>query len=361
VSTLVFYLPCLLLFGLGAVYAERKVAAWIQDRLGPTEVGYKGLAQTFADLLKLLQKEAIVPTAANSKLFSLAPAWMFTTVVAAFAVLPVTNAWSGAPTATGVLYLLAMASLEVLGILIAWWASHNKYALLGAMRAISQIISYEVPLSLSVLCVVVASQTLDLQTISWQQSTGNAALGLVSPIYFLGIKSIEVTHWGGLLAWNIFRVPSLFLVYIIFFIASLAACHRAPFDLPESESELIGGYHTEYGGLRWGWIMLSEYSMMLLMSLFGVILFLGSWNSPLPNIGRLSFAAWTSGQPHTLAGHLWSSFWLFSKALGVIFVQMWIRWTLPRLRFDQLMRLCWQYLTPAALVLLLATIWLIMD
>ncbi len=360
-STLVFYLPFLLLFGLGAVYAERKIAAFIQDRLGPTEVGYKGLAQTFADLLKLLQKEAIVPAAANKRLFVVAPAWMFTTVLAAFAVLPVTNAWTGAPTATGALYLLAMASLEVIGILMACWASHNKYARLGAMRAVSQIIAYEVPLSLSVLCVVVASQSLDLQTISWQQGIESHTPSLSTPVYCLGIKSIEVKCWGGLLAWNVFQVPSLFFVYVIFFIASLAACHRAPFDLPESESELIGGYHTEYGGLRWAWMMLSEYGMMLLMSLLGTILFLGSWNTPLPNIGSLSLAVWTSGQPSTLASHLWAGFWLFFKALCIIFVQMWIRWTFPRLRFDQLMCLCWQYLAPAALLLLLVTIWLLVE
>lgn len=339
-STLVFYLPCLLLFGLWAVYAERKIAAFIQDRLGPMEVGYRGLGQTLADMLKLLQKEAIVPAAADRHLFVLAPAWMFTTVLAAFAVLPVTAAWAGAPTATGVLYLLAMASLEVLGVWLAGWSSNNKYARLGAMRAVMQLISYEVPLGLSVLCVVVVCQTLDLQTISWQQ-----------------VAEGHVGFW----AWNIFRVPSLWLVYPIFFIASLAACHRAPFDLPESESELIGGYHTEYGGLRWAWMMLAEYGKMLLMALLGVILFWGSWSTPFADWGALRLGTWTSGTPDTLTGHCWAGGWLFAKALSIVSVQMWIRWTWPRLRFDQLLQLCWLRLTPAALLALLVTVGIVLS
>lgn len=355
--TVYFYLPFLLIFMLFAVYAERKIAAFIQDRLGPMEVGYKGLLQTVADLLKLLQKESVIPTAADKKLFVLAPVWIFTTVLAAFAVLPITSAWTGAPTATGVLYLLAMVSLEVIGILVAGWASHNKYARLGALRAVAQIISYEVPLGLSVLCVIIVSQTLDLQAISWQQGIWQPLAPPTQPSYLLGIKGLAVTQWGGLLAWNIFRMPCLCLAYVIFFIASLAACNRAPFDLPEAESELIGGYHTEYSGLYWAWMMLSEYGLMLLMSLLGTILFLGSWNTPLPNLGLLKLAVWTSGHPGTLVGSLWTGFWLFAKAILTILVQMWIRWTFPRLRLDQLMRLCWIYLTPAALLLLLITVW----
>lgn len=352
--TICFYLPCLLLFTLFAVYAERKIAARIQDRLGPMEVGYQGLLQTIADVLKLLQKEAIIPTAADKKLFIIAPAWIFTTAIAAFAVMPVTNAWAGAPTTAGIPYLLAMVSLKVMGILVAGWAAHNKYARLGALRAIAQLISYEVPLGLSILCVILVSQTLDLQAISIQQGIWQPT---TSPTYLLGIKGIDTSSWGGMLAWNIFRMPCLSLAYVVFFIASLAACNRAPFDLPEAESELIGGFHTEYAGLRWAWIMLAEYSLMLLMSLLGTVLFLGSWNTPLPNIGPFKLAVWTSGQPGTLAGSLWASFWLLAKAILIILVQMWIRWTFPRLRFDQLMHLCWLYLTPAALVLLLITVW----
>jgi NADH-quinone oxidoreductase subunit H len=351
-STLLFYLPFLLLFTLGAGYAERKIAAFIQDRLGPTEVGYRGLGQPLADLLKLLQKESIVPAAANKALFALAPVWIFVVVLAAFAVLPVTHAWRGAPTATGALYLLAMASLESMGVFVAGWASNNKYARLGAMRALMQFIAYEVPLGLSVLSVLIVSQTLDLHAIAVQQGPS-----ISGPTYLLGLKGIDVAQWGGILAWNILRMPPLCLAYAVFVVASLAACHRAPFDLPEAESELIGGYHTEYGGLRWAWLMMAEYSMLLLMSLLGVVLFLGGWHTPLPNLPGLPLGTWTSGLPGTWVSHWWAGGWLFSKALLVILVQMGIRWTLPRLRFDQVMRLCWQYLTPVALLLCLATLW----
>ncbi len=362
-STLFFYLPFLLLFALAGGYVERKIAAFIQDRLGPTEVGYRGLGQPLADLLKLLQKESIVPAAANKLLFVMAPAWIFVVVFAAFAVLPVTHTWRGASTATGTLYLLAMASLETIGFFVAGWAAHNKYARLGAMRALLQFIAYEVPLGLSVLSVLMVSQTLDLPTIAAQQGLG-APVGAAVPSYLLGIKGINVVQWGGVLAWNIFRMPPLFLSYAIFFVTSLAACHRAPFDLPEAESELVGGYHTEYSGLRWAWLMLAEYSRLLLMSLLGVILFLGGGHTPLPNLPGLPLGTWTSGVPGTWVGHWWAGCWLFSKALLVILVQMGIRWTLPRLRFDQVMRLCWQYLTPAALLLCWVTLcwqWLILG
>ena len=355
-STLLFYLPFLLLFVLGAGYIERKIAAWIQDRLGPTEVGYRGLGQPLADLLKLLQKESIVPTTANKVLFVLAPAWIFIVVFSAFAVLPVTHAWRGAPTATGALYLLAMASLETVGLFVAGWASHNKYAQLGAMRALLQFLAYEIPLSLSVLSVLIVSQTLDLRAIAAQQGLGAPAYTL-APTYLLGIKGIDVAQWGGILSWNILRMPSLCLSYVLFFVTSLAACHRTPFDLPESESELVGGYHTEYGGLCFAWLMLAEYSMLLLMSLLGVILFLGGGHTPLPNLPGLPLGSWTSGLPGTWASHIWSGGWLFAKALLIILGQMIIRWTFPRLRFDQVMRLCWQYLTPAALLLCLLTLW----
>ena len=352
--TLFFYLPFLLLFALGATYAERKLAAFIQDRLGPKEVGYQGLGQSLADLLKLLQKESIVPAVADQVLFVLAPAWILVVVWTAFAVLPVTHAWHGAPTATGVLYLLALAGLEVVGIWVAGWASHNKYARLGAMRALLQFMAYEVPLGLSVLSVVMVSQTLNLATIAAQQGPGAQA---PLPTYLLGLKGLDVSQWGGVLTWNIVRMPPLCLAYAVFFVASLAACHRAPFDLPEAESELIGGYHTEYSGLRWAWLMLAEYSMLLLMSLLGVVLFLGGWHSPLPNLPGLPLGTWTSGLPGTWAGHLWAGCWLLAKALLVVGIKMTIRWTFPRLRFDQVIRLCWLYLTPAALLLSLVTLW----
>lgn len=332
-----------------AIYAERKISAFIQDRLGPMEVGYYGIGQTVADLLKLLQKEDIVPANAQRALFKIAPVVIFVSVFAGFSVLPLSASWSGAAISSGLFFLLAIISLDVVGIMIAGWSSNNKYSMLGTMRSAAQLISYEVPLGLAVLSVCIFSQTLDLQQISYQQ-------GILSPEpkYFLDIPAwhIRVDEAGGFFAWNIFRMPLLFFTWVIFFIASLAECNRAPFDLPEAESELVAGYHTEYSGFRFAVIMLGEYAMMLLVSILGTVLFFGSWNTPLPDIGTLKLATWTTGTPGTLGSTLWGIFWLMSKSLFFVSVQMWIRWTYPRLRIDQLMGLSWKYLTPAALLLI---------
>ena len=319
--TFVFYLFFLLIFVVFAVYAERKTAAFIQNRLGPMEVGPKGLLQTVADLLKMLQKEDIKATAVDKLPFVLAPFIVFIAVFAGFSVVPLNAEISGSTISSGLFLLLAIISLDVFGILMAGLASNSKYSLYGAMRSVAQIISYEVPIGLSVLCVVLITGTLDLQETSVLQS-GN-----------------------GLLSWNIIAHPVLVIPLVIFLIAALAESNRTPFDLPESESELVGGYHTEYSGFRWGIFMMSEYGMMLLLSILASILFFGGWNSPVPNIGNINFYDWTSGM-------YWDTFWLLSKALLLVFVQMWVRWTLPRLRVDQLMSLSWKYLTPLSLVML---------
>ncbi|MFN8357466.1 MAG: NADH-quinone oxidoreductase subunit NuoH [Spirosomataceae bacterium] len=337
------------------VYAERKVSAFIQDRMGPMEVGPYGSLQLIADLIKLLQKEDIVPTAADRKLFLLAPALVFISVFAGYAVLPLSPDLQSSTTEVGVFFLLSIIALDILGILMAGWASNNKYSLFGAMRTAAQVVSYEIPLGLSVLCVVMISQSLDLQQISYQQGVYAG-----EPIYLFGIKSwgLDVSHIGGVFSWNLFKVPFLFIVFVIYFLASLAECNRAPFDIPEAESELVGGFHTEYSGFRWAILFLSEYAMMLLMCLLGAILFLGGWNTPLPNIGPIRLADWSSGTPGTLWGDVTGLFWLLAKGYSLIFVQMWIRWTYPRLRVDQLMYLCWKVLTPAGLILLfLSGIW----
>jgi NADH-quinone oxidoreductase subunit H len=349
-TTLLFILPFILLYTVLAVYAERKLSAFIQDRLGPMEVGYYGILQTVADLLKLLQKEDIIARDADRSLFKMAPVIIFVSVFAGFSVLPLAPSWSGASISSAVFFLLAIVSLDVVGIILAGWSSSNKYSMLGTMRSAAQIISYEVPLGLAVLTVCMFCGTLDLQEISFQQ-------GIFSkePIYLFGITdwNIDLSRIGGFLSWNVFRMPVLFLSWIIFFIASLAECNRAPFDLPEAESELVAGFQTEYSGFRWAVIMLAEYGMMLLVSILGAVLFFGSWNSPLPNIGPVRLAEWTSGSPGTWTSIVWGIFWLMGKSLFFVALQIWIRWTYPRLRIDQLMNLSWKYLTPFALALVI--------
>ncbi|HYF68164.1 MAG TPA: complex I subunit 1 family protein [Ohtaekwangia sp.] len=349
-TTLIFILPFILLYAVVAIYAERKISAFIQDRLGPMEVGYYGILQTVADLVKLIQKEDIIPASADKLLFRIAPIIIFVSVFAGFAVIPLAPSWSGANLSSALFFLLAIVSLDVIGIILAGWSSNNKYSMLGTMRSAAQIISYEVPLGLSVLIVCMMCQTLNLQEMSYQQ-------GIFSdtPQYLFSIPALDIdtTAIGGFLSWNIFRMPILFLVWIIFFIASLAECNRAPFDLPEAESELVAGFQTEYTGFRWAVIMLAEYGMMLLVSILGAVLFFGSWNTPLPNIGAVQLANWTSGVPGTPGSTVWGIFWLLSKSLLFVGVQIWIRWTYPRLRIDQLMNLSWKYLTPFALALII--------
>lgn len=332
------------------VYAERKIAGFIQDRLGPMEVGPYGLLQMFADLLKLLQKEDIVASNADRFLFRIAPIVIFVSILAGFSVLPLAPHWTGANVSSAVFLLLAIVSLDVLGIIIAGLSSNNKYSMLGTMRSAAQIISYEVPLGLSVLTVCMVSETLNLQEISYQQS-----IFADGPQYLFGVTSwdIDTRNWGGFLMWNIVRYPVLLMAWIIFFIASLAECNRAPFDLPEAESELVAGYQTEYSGFRWAFLMMSEYAIMLLVSILGTVLFFGSWSTPFLNIGPVELATWTSGTPGTWTAIAWGIFWLVTKSLFFVGLQIWVRWTYPRLRIDQLMNLSWKYLTPFALLLVI--------
>ncbi|MEO1654261.1 MAG: complex I subunit 1 family protein [Bacteroidota bacterium] len=353
-----FFIPFVALFALVGVYAERKISAFIQDRMGPMVVGPYGLLQTVADIIKLLLKEDIIPDQADKRLFRLAPVIIFVSIFAGFAAIPLTPDIIGADISLGLFYIMGIVSLDVVGILMAGWASNSKYPLIGAMRSVAQIISYEIPTGLSILAVVMISQSLSLQEIAFQQGIWAGQVDTTN--YLFGIKAtgIDITAVGGFLTWNILRMPFLFIAFIIYFIASLAECNRAPFDIPEAESELIGGYHTEYSGLRWAFIMLAEYGMMLLVSLLGVILFLGAWNTPLPNMGPIALADWTSGAPGTVYGTLTAFFWLFVKTFVLVFIQMWVRWTYPRLRVDQLMYLCWKVLIPfSLLIILLSGIW----
>jgi NADH-quinone oxidoreductase subunit H len=304
-------------------------------------------------LLKLIQKEDIIPKKADAVLFKVAPIIIFVSIFTGFSVIPIAPSWHSASIPTGVFFLIAIISLDVIGIVMAAWSSNNKYSTLGAFRSAAQMISYEVPLGLSVLAVCMICQTLDLQEISFQQS-----IFAPEPNYLFGIKYFNTTEIGGFLSWNIFRVPLLFVAWIVFFIASLAECNRAPFDLPEAESEIVAGYQTEYSGFRWAIIMLAEYGMMLLVSMLGVILFFGGWSTPLPNIGVVKLASWTTGDPASTVSTIWAIFWLLSKSMFFVALQMWVRWTYPRLRVDQLMTVSWKYLTPLSLlIIVLCGIW----
>lgn len=360
----------LALFGLACVYAERKISAFIQDRMGPMEVGPHGTLQTLADIIKLLTKENITPALADKPLFVLAPVIVFVSVFAGFAVLPLAPGVVGAKLNIGVLYALAVVSIEVIGILMAGWASNNKYALLGSVRSVAQIVSYEIPAGLALLAAVAMYGTLNLVDVTQQQGVYAA-----SPQYLFGVW--DVSGIGGVAAWGLVRYPHLLIAFVVFFLAGLAECNRAPFDIPEAESELVSGFHVEYSGLRFAFFFLAEYANMFLVSLVASVLFLGGWHTPLPNLAVIDTAtgmdAWqllthgqlaylTSGVPGTTSAVLWGVFWLMAKGFALVLVMMWIRWTFPRLRADQLMRLCWQYLTPFAVcALLLSAVWKLME
>jgi NADH-quinone oxidoreductase subunit H len=316
----------------------------MQDRLGPMEVGKYGSLQAFADILKMLQKEFIIPSAADKILFTLAPIVIFVSVYLGFAALPWAPGLSASSLNLGLFYIFAILSMETIGILMAGWGSNNKYALLGSMRSVAQMVSYEIPAGIALISAVMISQTFNMQEVSMKQ-------GILSneSMFFMGFWDVKTL--GGFLAWNIFQAPHLIIAYCIYFIASLAECNRAPFDIPEAESELVAGFHVEYSGLRFAFVFLAEYSMMFLVGMIGVILFLGGWNSPLPNMGGARLAVWTTGLG-------WGIFWILGKTLLVVAAQIWIRWTLPRLRVDQLMSFCWKVLTPLAFAcMLISGVW----
>lgn len=327
-----------------AVYAERKVSAYIQDRLGPMEVGPHGLFQTAADIIKLILKETIIPTAALPTMFVVAPILVFVVIFAGFSALPLSSGLASGSMSVGILYIIAIIAVDVIGLLMAGWGSNNKYALLGAMRAVAQVVSYEIPTALTLVATVMMFGTLDLQEICFQQ-------GIFSPktIELWGIW--DITKTGGILAWSVIRYPHLLFAFLVYFVATLAECNRSPFDIPEAESELIAGFHTEYSGFRFAVLFLAEYGKMLLVSLVAAIIFFGGWNTALPNLPNFPLADWTSGEQGSIISAFWGIFWLLLKGFFLIFLQIWVRWVYPRLRVDQLMTFCWKYLTPAAILL----------
>lgn len=360
------------LYALGAVYAERKVSAYIQDRVGPAEVGPRGVLQTAADILKLILKENIIPTAADKRVFLLAPLVVFVSIFAGFAVMPVGPGWLGGPVSVGLLYVMAIVSIDVIGLLMAGWGSNNKYAYLGGLRSVSQVISYEIPAAMALLAAAMMYGTLNLETFTLAQGIhGNET------IYLFG--AWDVTAYGGVLSWSVVRYPHLLIALIVYFVAALAECNRAPFDHPEAESELVAGFHSEYSGFRFAVLFLAEYANMFLVGLIAAVVFFGGWNTPLPNLsvvdpalaGKMSAGellshgqlAWlTSGAPGTVSGALWGAFWILAKGFFGVFLMMWVRWTLPRVRPDQLVRISWKVLTPVALGLFaVSAIWKLME
>ena len=305
------------------ILLERKLSAWMQDRIGPNRVGPMGLFQPVADGIKLLLKEEVIPSHVDRVLFVLAPAISVFTAMMAFAVVPFgpVNDPAGpsfirfiiAPNVDiGLVFIFAITSLAVYGIVLGGWASNNKYSALGALRASAQVVSYEIPLGMSVLGIVLLSGSLNLEEIMKQQTD------------------------GGIMNWNIWFQP---LAALMFFTASLAEANRLPFDLAECEQELIGGWHTEYSALKWALFFLGEYTHMITISFMTSILFFGGWNFPfIATPESVYVGAW-----------LVKLLVLMTKAFFFICVIIMLRWTIPRFRFDQLMELAWKVMIPLSL------------
>jgi len=297
-------------------WAERKVAGFMQSRYGPMRTGrYHGVLQPVADMVKILGKEDIIPADADKPLFMLAPLIIFIGSLLAWAAIPFAPGFIAADLDLGLFYIFAVSSGAVAGILMAGWASNNKWALYGAARGAAQMVSYEIPLALACVPVVMLTGSLNM-------------------------NDIVISQQGGIWNWNLFHDPFLFVAFILYFIASIAEVNRGPFDMPETESELVAGYHIEYTGMRFAFFFLAEYANLFLVSCIATAVFLGGWH---PVAG-----------PVVLPGLAF----LF-KAVLLVLLQMWVRWTLPRLRVDQLMHTCWKVMVPLSLICVLgAGIWM---
>ena len=328
------------LFNIIPVYViwwERKVAGRIQSRTGPMRVGgWHGWAQTFADGIKLILKEDLVPAGADKVLFRAAPYFAIVPAALAFVALPFGATYIFRELDVALIFILAMLGIEVVGVILAGWASNNKWSVYGAMREACQMVSYEIPMGMALLVPVITVGSLSLRQIGDVQSEG----------------------W---FSWLAFRNPFTFGAFVAYYIASLASCKRAPFDLPEAESELVAGFHTEYSGFRWSLFFFAEYTAMFVVCGLATILFLGGWHSPLPASWAASWGDqwWMQG----LRGLLFSGpIWFFAKVLFLLYVQLWLRWTLPRIRLDQVLYCCVQVLLPLTMVLVLgATLWVWAD
>jgi len=295
--------------------AERKVIGYIQGRIGPNRVGILGIGQPIADIIKLLFKEIIVPTASNRYLFLIAPTFSIAPAVVAWAVLPFDAGIVLANINAGILFLFAMTSLGVYGVLIAGWASNSKYAFFGALRACAQTVSYEIAMGFALVSVLLAAGSMNLSKIVTHQSGG-------------------IWHW--------YWLP-LFPVFIAYWISAIAETNRSPFDVAEGESEIVAGFHVEYSGMAFAIFFLAEYANMILQSVLVSLVFLGGWLSPFQGIpGLETFFAWVPGM-----------IWLLLKTSIFLFLYLWMRATFPRYRYDQIMHLGWKVLIPVNLVWLI--------
>jgi NADH-quinone oxidoreductase subunit H len=302
-------------FAMFAIWMERKVAAHMQVRFGPMETGaWHGWAQSLADALKLLFKEDLIPAGANKVLFWMAPAVVFCGVFAGFIAIPFAVGVQIVDIHLGLFFILAIASIEVVGVIMAGWASNSKYSLFGAIREAAQVVSYEVP----------------------------AAVALLVPVLVVGSFRLgDFNAWQEQHGWLLFHNWFMPIAALIYFIASLAGCKRAPFDLPEAESELVSGFHTEYSGMRFSFFFLEEYASMFVAAALVSTLFFGGWTLPFLDV---------SSMPQPVGIVI-----LLAKIFFFIFVQMWLRWTLPRLRVDQVMTMGWKYLVPWAFFAVVGT------
>jgi len=313
-----------------AVFAERRISAFIQERVGPNRVGPGGIIQPFADVVKLIMKEDIVPRQANRFIHDLAPIISISVALSTFAIIPFGDTielWGRhiklmiADVDIGILYLLALTSVGVYGVSLAGWSSNNKYSLLGGLRSSAQLISYELSMGLSLIGVILISGTLRLDQIVLQQT-----------MYW----------WGIIPKWNVFLQP---LGFITFMIASFAETNRLPFDLPEAEPELVGGYHTEYTGMKFGLFFLAEYASVITSSAVTVTLFFGGWHLPFAEQWGLS--------PLTLS--IVQILTFLTKVILLVVFFIIVRWTIPRFRYDQLMRIGWKVMMPIAIINFLLT------
>jgi NADH-quinone oxidoreductase subunit H len=319
-----------LVIAMYTTFAERKVAAILQDRRGPNRAGPFGLLQPLADGMKLFFKEEIIPNFSSRALFIMGPGLAMLTAIMTSAVVPWGNtvelfgrtiSLQIADVNIGILYVFGVVSMGVYGIMIGSWASNNKYALMGGLRAASQIISYELAMGISLIALLMVTGTLSLKEMVVQQQQGG---------------------WGGLLGWNILKQP---LGFFIFLVCAFAECNRTPFDLPEAESELIGGYHTEYSSMKLGFYLFAEYINMFVSSVIMATLFFGGYDIPFVNEAN------HSANVMAILGVMALMF----KVVCFIFLFMWVRWTIPRFRYDQLMHMGWRILLPLALFNMLVT------